>query len=281
MKAWIVAEYLSVPGVLCSMYRENLKKPVGIVEEKIQFGRDKYQYIMTFRPLHQVKKNTVMFLHGGAWAAGSPEGFAFIGRFFSRLGYNTILGGYRHAPKYKYPAQLEDVCSGLTEGIKAMERQGVFNGRLIVAGHSSGAHLGALMVLDKENAIKQGIDPSVFSAMILISGPVDFSVCKAKQIKIGFHGFLRSEKDYANADPIKMTGQSAAIPVMCIHGAKDPVVDIKNSINFYNKVKTDTDGMSKLVIAKTKHHLDLLGIFMKNTEVTEAIIGYLNQVEKM
>lgn len=282
MKTWIIEEYQNLPAVLCSMYRENRKRPDGIYEEKIQFGEDKHQYLMLFKPSkREQKKNAILFLHGGAWAVGSPSLFAFAGRFFSKLGFNVILGGYRHAPRYKHPAQIEDVYGGLTEGIKALKQRGVFKDKLIVAGQSSGAHLGALLVVDKENALRHGIDPSIFSAMVLISGPLDFSVCNAKQVNIGLNGFLDSKKDFYEADPIRLVKRSDATPVMCIHGARDPVVDIRNSINFYNRIRVNSDGVSKLVIAEDKHHLDMLKLFIENNKETKAVSEFLYEIEKM
>lgn len=283
MNTWIFEEYLSLPAMLYSMYRENTRGIPGISREKIQFGDDEHQYVLVMKPLKtaQPRKNTIFFIHGGGWAVGCAEVFAFVGRFFAKQGFNVILGGYRHAPKYKYPAQLEDVCRGLAAGIKALKEQGDEADRIIVAGQSSGAQLAGLLVLDEENARKQGVDPGIFTSMILISGPMDFSSCNAKQIKLGLYGFLGSEEDYTDADPIRLVREKVKQSLLCIHGNRDPVVDIKNSINFYNRVKEGCEGVSKLVIARGKHHIDLLGIFIRNTDETKALMNFVYKVEKM
>ena len=282
MNTFIIEEYLSLPAVLCGMYRENIKSTPGISRKKIQFGNDEYQYALVLKPLviTQPKNNTVFFIHGGGWSAGSALGFSFVGSFFANLGFNVILGGYRHAPKYKYPAQLEDICKGLAAGISLLKAQGAEVGRIIAVGQSAGAQLAGLLVLEEENVRKQGIDPGIFSAMILISGPMDFSSCNAKQIRLGLRGFLGGEKDYDEADPIRLVRDDKMKPVLCIHGARDPIVDVKNSINFYNRMKGGNEQISKLVIAEEKHHTDLLRMFMRNTDETIALKEFLYKIEK-
>ncbi len=282
MNTWIFEEYLSLPVVLYNMYRANIKNTEGISRKKIQFGKDVYQYALVFKPLKmaQPKNNTVFFIHGGGWAAGSATGFAFVGSFFARLGFNVILGGYRHAPKYKHPAQLEDIYESLAAGIKSLKEQGAAVDRVIVAGQSAGAHLAGLLVLDEENAKKHGIDPGVFTAMILISGPMDFSSCNAKQIRLGLHGLLRGSEARIEADPIRMVREHAKKPVLCIHGGRDSIVDIKNSINFYNRMKGGFEEVSRLIIAKDKHHIDLLRMFMRNTDETKALTDFMYKIDK-
>jgi acetyl esterase/lipase len=268
--------------MLYQMHKENAKDTPGVTRKKIKFGDDEYQYALVMRPVKSAepKRNTIFFIHGGGWAAGSAELFSFVGSFFSMLGFNVIVGGYRHAPKYKYPAQLEDVYSSLAAGIKELQAQGAEADRIIVVGQSAGAQLAGLLVLDEENAREQGLDPEIFSAMMLISGPLDFSVCNARQIKLGLHGFLDSKNEYISADPIRLVKENANKPVLCIHGNRDPIVDIRNSVNFYNRVKDGGNRVSKLVIANNKHHLDLLGLFMRNTAETRALIKFMYEIEK-
>lgn len=283
MKTWIFEEYLSLPFILCEMYRENTRNTPDISMQKIQFGKDKYQYILLFKPSKAAMPgmHTVFFIHGGGWAAGSAEGFAFVGSFFARQGFNVILGGYRHAPKYKHPAQMEDVYEGLAIGIKALEEQGITTDKVIAAGQSAGAQLAGLLALDEENADKHEINPGIFTAMILISGPLDFSTCRAKQINLGLHGFLNSKEDYSEADPIRFAHGHAGLPILCIHGGRDPIVDIKNSIAFYNRMKGGFEDISRLFIAEDKHHIDLLRMFMKNTQETRVLMDFMNKIEKM
>lgn len=283
MNTWVIEEYLGLPVMLYKMQRENTRSIPAISREKVRFGADEHQYVLVMKPAagSEARRNIIYFIHGGGWIVGSPSFFAFVGGFFAKLGFNVIMGGYRHAPKCKYPSQLEDVCMGLAAGMKVLKQQGEAAHRVIVAGQSAGAQLAGLLVLDAENVLKKGIDPGIFSAMILISGPMDFSTCDAKQIRLSLHGFLSSGKDYTVADPIRLVRENTRLPVLCIHGSKDPIVDTKNSINFYNKIKIGQAGESKLVIARDKHHTDLLGMFLKDTDMTKMIKDFVYKIEKM
>jgi len=76
---------------------------------------------------------------------GDPLQYRFIGRFFAQLGYLTILGGYRLAPKHQFPAQLDDVCVGLKAGLAQLTSDGISVNQLVLGGHSAGAPLASLM----------------------------------------------------------------------------------------------------------------------------------------
>lgn len=282
VNTWLLEEYVGFPLIIGRLQRANCRKPPGISREKVQYGDDKHQYILVFRPVDKAaaRENSILFIHGGGWAIGSPDSFAFVGSYFAGLGYNTILCGYRHAPVYKYPAQLEDVSNGLQAGIRALEQRGCKIRKVIAAGESAGAQLAGLLVLDENNMRKQGISQELFSALVLVSGPMDFSYCGARQIRLGLRGFLGSRYDYWAADPIRYIKEGTLLPVFCIHGSRDCIVDIRSARSFYDRITGSHTGESKFVTAQGKHHLDLLYLFLDSTDNARLLEGFVNKIEK-
>ena len=106
-------------------------------------------------------------VYGGAWQRGTPsdnEGFA---RYFASHGYVVVAVDYRHAPQWKWPAQIDDVRSAL-RWIAAHARE--FDGdshRVIVLGRSSGAQLALI-------AAYQEASPSI-RAVVNFYGPADLA----------------------------------------------------------------------------------------------------------
>lgn len=282
MNTWLFEEYLGIPLILGRLQRANSRKLPGILREKVQYGDDKHQYILVVRPEDEAaaRKNSIFFVHGGGWALGSPSSFAFVGSYFAGLGYNSILCGYRHAPVYKYPTQLEDISKGLQAGIRVLERKGCKTGSVIAAGESAGAQLAGLLVLDENNMRKQGVSRGLFSALVLISGPMDFSYCSARQIRLGLRGFMGRRRDYSAADPIRYVKDGFELPVLCIHGSRDCIVDIRSARSFYDRITDSRPGESEFVTAQGKHHLDLLGLFLDGNDNARMLETFVNKIDK-
>jgi len=282
MNTWLFEEYLGLPLILCRLQRAGCQRLPGISREKVWFGDDKHQYILIVRPEDKAaaKENSIFFIHGGGWTLGSPSSFAFVGSYFAGLGYNTILCGYRHAPIYKYPVQLEDISKGLKTGISVLEQKGCKTGKVIASGESAGAQLAGLLVLDENNMRKHGISKELFSALVLISGPMDFSYCGARQIGLGLRGFLGRKEDYLAADPIKYVKDGTELPVFCIHGSRDCIVDIRSARSFYDKVTGSNPGESSFITAQGKHHLDLLGLFIGQDDNVRKLEAFVNKIDK-
>lgn len=50
----------------------------------------------------------ILAIHGGAWVGGDKAGWGGRCRFFAALGFATAVMNYRLAPRWVWPAQLED-----------------------------------------------------------------------------------------------------------------------------------------------------------------------------
>ncbi len=107
-KTKMINEYLCYPKLLRLM-----SKYSGDSGRSISYGEHKDQHIVLHVP-SEVKKNAlIVYIHGGGWRNGSPEGFAAIGNFLAKQGFVTAMLGYRKAPKFKHPSQMEDIGLGL------------------------------------------------------------------------------------------------------------------------------------------------------------------------
>lgn len=86
---------------------------------------------------------TILYLHGGAYLAGSP---ATHRRFISRLTWvtraSTFVPDYRLAPQHKFPAAVDDAVAAYV----GLLETGVDPGRLIVGGDSAGGGLACALL---------------------------------------------------------------------------------------------------------------------------------------
>ncbi|MBN1428038.1 MAG: alpha/beta hydrolase [Anaerolineae bacterium] len=249
-------EYLSLFSVFARVIWANCRP---VATRRVPFGVHPQQYVLLCEPPTGVERRStgIIFAHGGGWRLGNPLAFRFVGAFFAGLGFPTLLTGYRLAPAAKFPAQIDDVYAGCQAGIDALIDAGWAPTRWILGGQSAGAQLVALLAY---------ADPARHEALLghpaglfLVSGPLDFSLCVTGDIARMIADLTGSEKGREAADPIRYVNGEENIPVLCIHGDRDPLVDPQNSRVFAEKAGPST----QVYIAKGRHHSDLAEIFIK------------------
>ena len=97
-----------------------------------------------YRPLLSGKYPALIIIYGGAWREGTPDSYETYSSYMADQGYSVIAIDYRHAPKYKFPAQLEDVKVALQYIQDRAADFEVDTQRMAIMGRSAGGHLATL-----------------------------------------------------------------------------------------------------------------------------------------
>lgn len=111
----------------------------------------------------------VVFVHGGTWMHGGKyAGTATQARAFRQAGYAYATVNYRlrrHGPP-------QDAARDIAEAVAFLRREakgcGLDPGRIILMGHSAGAHLAALVALDESYLQGAGVPPETVRAVVLL-----------------------------------------------------------------------------------------------------------------
>lgn len=93
----------------------------------------------------------VLFVHGGGWKRGSKSnamGRALPGHMIEQ-GYAFASIDYRLVPKNTVEEQAADVAAALAFLLKQADALGIDRSRVVLTGHSAGAHLVALVGTDE------------------------------------------------------------------------------------------------------------------------------------
>jgi acetyl esterase/lipase len=121
-----------------------------------------------------VKAPVLIFFYGGSWQTGSKDMYRFVGQAFASAGIVTVIADYRVYPEVSFPEYVGDAAAATAW----VERQvGAYGGdphRLFIAGHSAGAQIAALLVLDPLYLAQAGVDRDNISGLIGLAGPYDF-----------------------------------------------------------------------------------------------------------
>jgi len=123
----------------------------------------------------------VVFVHGGFWREGDRNYYKNIvglyGNFGTALADNdvvTVIPSYRLFPEVQtVDAMLDDVAAALAWTRDHIAVHGGDPNKIILAGHSAGGHLVALLAAQPDALKKRGVDPSVVKGVVALSGVHD------------------------------------------------------------------------------------------------------------
>ncbi|MFD1212135.1 alpha/beta hydrolase [Arthrobacter sp. GCM10027362] len=126
---------------------------------------------------------TIVWVHGGAWIAGSKDDVANYLRVLASYGFTVVGVGYSLAHEHRYPAPVRQTAAALLYLQSNAERLHVDPDRFVLAGDSAGAQIAAqlaLVVSDPGYAKRLGIaapiTPDQLRAMLLYCGAYDLTL---------------------------------------------------------------------------------------------------------
>ncbi len=234
-----LTEYLSLITMGAKAVYYTVKNRDFAKKLYLNINESENRYLVLFLPQrNKIANFTVYFIHGGGWQYGNPEDFAFIGYYFASYGIPCVMPSYRKAPYYVYPTMENDVFQGL-ETFLNYKKFNFPKDKIVIAGQSSGAHLGALLTYKKNKRKKYGIPCSKIKNFISISGPLDLNLIFQRYEREKILKVLGSLKNFDKANPINFVTGNEKIQTLLIHGKNDPVVNYKHSVNFSNRINND------------------------------------------
>lgn len=226
---------------------------------------------------------TVVFTYGGGWRSGSRKSVTPIGVQMQSLGYGCALLSHRLAPKDKFPAQAEDVAAAFAWVKKNIEARGGDPKRVVLMGHSSGAHLSLLIATDPKYLAEHKLSPADIAAVVGLSTPVDL---QRRADRKGFGDTLMAGKggDVFSHDVAVMKAASPIQhvtndlpPTLLVVGEKDFPMLEGDARAFAEKAK----GVGREVatfIAKGRDHMGVVRSLLEDhSAVREQVLAFLKK----
>jgi acetyl esterase/lipase len=131
------------------------------VERDLAYGPHPRQRLDVYLP-GTAKGPILLMVHGGAWAFGDKHAAAMIQpkvRHWTAQGFVVASTNYRFIPDASPAEQARDVARALALLQKEAPRWGADPARVVLMGHSAGAHLVALLTADPARARAEGALP--------------------------------------------------------------------------------------------------------------------------
>ena len=253
------------------------------VEKEQPYGNSPSMTMDIYSPSNEgrLNENIVMFVYGGSWRSGrlfsgKKEYYRFVGKLFSNEGFITIIPDYRVYPEVNFPSFVEDVAKAVKWVHTNMDLN-KNNRRLILVGHSAGAHIVSLLVLDPNYFNEIGIDRSVLGGWVGLSGPYNFNPLSVRYIRPIFESVIN---DIDKARPVSFASDKAP-PGILIHGKRDRLVSASNSEVLY-KALAGAGSKIEYLPVDAGHFDTMLGLgvpYIGKSEVQVAIFKFLKSLD--
>jgi arylformamidase len=112
-----------------------------------------------------------IFVHGGAWRNFTKADYSFPADAYVPAGIHTVVLNFSKLPQVRLPEAVEQVRRGFEWVYRHAAAFGGDQTRIFTSGHSSGAHLAAMALI--ENWPARGLPENFIRAATLLSGPFD------------------------------------------------------------------------------------------------------------
>jgi acetyl esterase/lipase len=185
---------------------------------------------------------TLIYMHGGFWAAGTKEGSLMSLVPWLEMGWNVVNVEYRLARVALAPAAVEDcLCALRFIGSRAKDYNVDLN-RIVLTGESAGGHLALTTGILPESA---GLDRECAGATPIprVAAIVNwFGITDVADVVDGPHranaamqwmGALPNREEVARRVSPLTYIRAGLPPIMTIHGDADPTVPYQHAVRLH------------------------------------------------
>ncbi|HLI26453.1 MAG TPA: alpha/beta hydrolase [Chloroflexota bacterium] len=205
-----------------------LTPPGGLMTSRpaqsdVAYGADPRQRLDLYLPATRGGAPVVLFVHGGGWSIGDKAQFGWVGEQLAAQGVVAALANYRLSPAVQHPEHTKDVARAAAWLYRHAASYGGEPTRLYLVGHSAGAHLAALVALDRSYLVAEGLTPAIVRGVVGIAGPtydLDASYAQTPIAPLLYAAFGPDPTRWAQAAPVRYV-QPYAPGFLLIYGTAD------------------------------------------------------------
>ncbi|KLI62800.1 alpha/beta hydrolase [Aurantiacibacter marinus] len=194
-----------------------------LAAEGVAYGDNARQQLDIYVPEGAANgpRPVIVWFYGGSWNSGSREGYAFAGRALAARGFVTVVADYRLVPEVRFPGFVEDGAAAVRWVRANIGEYGGDGDRIVLAGHSAGAYIGAMLANDPQWL---GDDRAAVAGFAGLAGPYDFYPFDTSSTVEAFGQW----PDGAETQPVTFADGSAP-PALLLTGTDDTTVKPRNS----------------------------------------------------
>ena len=189
----------------------------------LAYGDDPRQRLDVYSPKSAHGRPVVIFFYGGSWTMGRKADYAFVGAALAERGYVTVIPDYRLYPEVRFPVFDEDGARAVAWVAMHAREFGGDPDRIVLMGHSAGAHTAALLALDDAYLERAGATRRSIIGLIGLSGP--YALVPDTDT---LHAIFADPYTPDDWQPVRFAS-SKSPPTLLLHGMVDRVVDVAHT----------------------------------------------------
>lgn len=235
---------------LVPMFSAGGPSPLPVGAERFSYGEKAREVMDIYMPdTEEEKLDVLLVIHGGAWMFGTQTMFANDCMDAAKAGFATVAVDYSMLQdKVNALDMVDEIEASVAKAKEIIEQKGYQTGKMIVAGHSAGAHLSALYGFTRYKT-----SPIPIAFIVGNATPSNFfdengsgktSLEKNRYLLTSFlAGNLvlpfTMKTVQADIDAVSpVANVSAEVPpTILVHGKKDSMVPYSNSVELYEKLQ--------------------------------------------
>lgn len=251
----------------------------NVIIEKISYGDHPSQYLVIYSPTKvNPKKPLLLYYHGGGWIFGKPDYFVKKAALFTSLGYQVVMPCYRKVPLHNADHIQEDL-SLMLEKLQVLAAESKIQNidKIILGGVSAGANLVALIYFQNQLRKRTRFTQDNFCGMFLYAPPLDLSQMKSTPVLYRYAGGKNSDR-FNRASPILHLSGSLPIPILCVHGTRDALVQQSASLSFRKQYEKMYPGYMEYTSLDDASHLDTASWAHTDNDMRKQLVKWLQKV---
>lgn len=204
-------------------------------------------------PKNARNADVVVFFYGGRWTDGRKDQYQFAGTALAEQGFVVVIPDYRKYPDVKFPAFIEDGAEAVAWVSDHIQEYNGNSDRIHLSGHSSGAHIAALITANPKYLAAKGKNRDhVIKSFAGLAGPYDFTPEEKDLVDM-----FGPPENYPLMRPVTYA-DGRIPPLLLLHGADDEIVGKFNYEHLRDKVIKD-GGSVKTKLYKGIDHVWIVG----------------------
>jgi acetyl esterase/lipase len=229
-----------------------------------------------YRPDNQDgPRPTVLLIHGGSWIRGTRKSIGPFANYLLTRGFSVASLDYRLAPRYTYPAQLEDVYAA-ERWLKAhAEEYQLDVDHFFLVGFSAGGQLASLA------GVRPDPEAPPVRGVVDFYGPTNFvgtspNYLAALIVNLYFGDRAKDPAVLLDASPLAYVSPQAP-PFLIVHGTKDLLVPFEQSAALTSALREAGVEVTLLAVKGAGHGFKGLGSAVQS-EVWPAVDDFLTRL---
>jgi acetyl esterase/lipase len=182
----------------------------------------------------------VIVVHGGGWDGGSRKQLATLNGFLAAEGYAVASLEYSLAPKYQYPAPLEDVADALAYLKSHAPGLGIDSSRFVMMGRSAGGQIALQAAYTLKDPAIRGVIAFYAPADMVFgySLPTNPLILDSRLLMEQYlgGGYPDHPEAYVASSPVEHLS-AACPPTLLLHGRADVLVSFQHTVHMRERMQ--------------------------------------------